>query len=224
MGQHGGLGRAHPDRMPTNPRWQTARTRAIVRWTTGKQDVDNAREWALRRSSDASAVVGSLSPVHTRLHLSGLTTHSCRCTTASHSDLRVPTLPASHLPPVNRPLVPLQLRLTNTGIGVSLSTIALLALIIWDIKSTGADTMNGCPARHQNLPLESFQVLDGPPGSGQAQAPEGCRWVISPVPHSRWKPFYLACKYHGVADLVAVELRPTTRLCEIKRAPNVHCR
>ena len=105
-----------------------------------------------------------------------------------------------------------------------LAALFIGALFLWDIKPTGADAMTGCPATRQNMPLESFQVLDGPPGDGQPQAPEGNRWVINPVPPSLWKPFYLACKYRGLADLVAVELPRSTRVCEIQKAPNVQCR
>ena len=105
-----------------------------------------------------------------------------------------------------------------------LSIIFISSLFILDIKPTGANVMKGCPEIHLNKPLESFQVLDGPLGEGQPQAPEGNRWVINPVPPSLWKPFYLACKYRGLADVVAVELPRRTRVCEIQKAPNVRCR
>ena len=95
------------------------------------------------------------------------------------------------------------------------------ALLLGGIRPTGADAMKDCPATRQDKPLESFQVLDGPPGEGQPQAPEGNRWVINPVHPSLWKPFYLACKYRGLADLVAVELPRNTQVCEIQKAPNV---
>jgi len=108
-----------------------------------------------------------------------------------------------------------------------LTFLVLGGLLFLTLESGSARPATGCPPTYASKPLESFEVFDGPPKTGEPQAPEGNRWLFNPIPASLWSrypPFYLGCKYRGVTDLVAVELPRNIRVCEIRKAPNVQCR
>ena len=97
-----------------------------------------------------------------------------------------------------------------------------LVTVTGDARAT-----TGCPPIHNGKPLQSMEVFDGPPEEAQPQAPEGNRWIIHPIPASLWgkyPPFYLACRYHGVTGIVAVQLPRNTRVCETREGSNVQCR
>jgi hypothetical protein len=98
-------------------------------------------------------------------------------------------------------------------------------LVVW-YTSGDADAAPGCPPTYEGKPLRQFDVMDGPPGTGQPQAPEGNCWTIYPIPRTFWDrypAFYLSCKYRGARGMVSVELPRSTRTCEILKGPNVQC-
>ena len=95
------------------------------------------------------------------------------------------------------------------------------------LLSSAYATASECPIALDSKLLALVEVLDGPIGTGQPQAPDRNRWLITPIPRNLWNrypPYYLICKYQETSETVSVELPRNTRVCEPTKGVNVRCR